>query len=102
MDEQRIIELFLRTRSEETFCELFAVLYLRMHRYFRLCGMDPMMAEDLAYSMSKRSWRELLAPMQRTIRDSELTEAGTRSQWVNLMPDAAHKVAGLVGIATTR
>ena len=72
MDEKRIIEAFLRTRSEETFCELFAVVYPRVRRYFRLRGMDPMMAEDLAQNV-------LLIVFQRS---GELREANLFLGWV--------------------
>lgn len=48
MYEKEIIESFLRTRSEELYGELFAVLYPRVRRYFILKGLDNAVAEDLA------------------------------------------------------
>lgn len=51
MDEQQIAALFLRTRSEDSFCELFAAVYPRVRRYFRLRGLDAMLAEDLAQNV---------------------------------------------------
>jgi RNA polymerase sigma factor (sigma-70 family) len=72
VDEKQIIELFLRTRSEEIFCELFAVVYPRVHRYFRLRGMDSMMAEDLAQNV-------LLIVFQRS---GELREANLFLGWM--------------------
>ncbi len=72
MDEKRIIETFLQARNEATFGELFAVVYPRVQRYFRLRGMDSMMAEDLAQNV-------LLLVFQRS---GELRAANLFLGWV--------------------
>lgn len=46
-----MIERFLRTRSEESYGELFVVVYPRVRRYFRLRGLDVMTAEDLTQNV---------------------------------------------------
>lgn len=51
MDEKQALELFLQTRTEESFCALFTALYGRVRRYFLLRGLDRMTAEDLAQNV---------------------------------------------------
>ena len=51
MDEKQTLELFLQTRTEESFCALFAALYGRVRRYFLLRGLDRMTAEELSQNV---------------------------------------------------
>jgi RNA polymerase sigma-70 factor (ECF subfamily) len=51
VDEKQTLELFLHTRTEESFCALFAALYGRVRRYFLLRGLDRMTAEELSQNV---------------------------------------------------
>ncbi len=44
MEEKQSIELFLETRTEESFCRLFESFYPRLRRYFLLRGLESMTA----------------------------------------------------------
>jgi RNA polymerase sigma-70 factor (ECF subfamily) len=51
VDDRQAIENFLMTRTEESFCALFEMVYPRMRRYFLLRGMNLCEAEDLAQNV---------------------------------------------------
>lgn len=51
MDGKQALELFLQTRTEESFCALFAAYYGRVRRYFLLRGLDRMTSEELAQNV---------------------------------------------------
>ena len=51
MEEKQAVDLFLRTRSEESFCALFEALYPRVRRYFLVRSLDRMTAEELAQNV---------------------------------------------------
>ena len=51
MDEKHALELFLGTRTEESFCVLFEMLYPRVRRYFLVRAFDSMTAEELAQNV---------------------------------------------------
>lgn len=51
MEKKQAIELFLRTRTEESFCALYAILFPQVRRYFMMRGLDAMTAEDLAQNV---------------------------------------------------
>lgn len=51
MEEKQAIELFLQTRSEESFCTLFELFYARVRRYFLLRGLETSTAEELAQNV---------------------------------------------------
>ncbi len=51
MEEKQAIELFLLTRTEESFCVLFKFLYPKVRRYFLLRGLDGMAADELAQNV---------------------------------------------------
>ncbi|MBO0721009.1 MAG: RNA polymerase sigma factor [Blastocatellia bacterium] len=51
MEEKQAIELFLETRTEESFCALFESFYARVRRYFLLRGLETTIAEELAQNV---------------------------------------------------
>jgi RNA polymerase sigma-70 factor, ECF subfamily len=67
LEEKQAIELFLRTRTEESFCALFEYLYARMRRYFLLRGLESSIAEELAQDVMFIVYRRA-----GDIRDQEL------------------------------
>ena len=67
LEEKQAIELFLRTRTEESFCALFESLYARMRRYFLLRGLESSIAEELAQDVMFIVYRRA-----GDIRDQEL------------------------------
>jgi RNA polymerase sigma-70 factor (ECF subfamily) len=48
VEEKQAIELFLQTRTEESFCDLFEWVYARVRRYYLLRGLETAIAEELA------------------------------------------------------
>ncbi len=50
-DEKQAFEQFLLTRSSESFCALYKVLYPQVRRYFLARGFDEMVAEELAQNV---------------------------------------------------
>ncbi len=51
LEEKQAIELFLETRTEESFCALFESFYARIRRYFLLRGLESSIAEELAQNV---------------------------------------------------
>jgi RNA polymerase sigma factor (sigma-70 family) len=51
LEEKQAIELFLETRTEESFCALFESYYARVRRYFLLRGLETTIAEELAQNV---------------------------------------------------
>jgi RNA polymerase sigma-70 factor (ECF subfamily) len=51
VDEKHALELFLSTRTEESFCVLFEMVYPRVRRYFLVRAFDSMTAEELAQNV---------------------------------------------------
>jgi RNA polymerase sigma-70 factor (ECF subfamily) len=57
VEERQAIELFLRDRTEESFCALFEALYAKLRRYFLLRSLDAMTAEELAQNVMLAVYR---------------------------------------------
>jgi RNA polymerase sigma-70 factor (ECF subfamily) len=51
VEEKQAIELFLQTRTEESFCDLFEWVYARVRRYYLLRGLETAIAEELAQNV---------------------------------------------------
>jgi len=51
VEEKQAIELFLLTRTEESFCALFEAFYAKVRRYFLLRRLDRMTADELAQNV---------------------------------------------------
>jgi RNA polymerase sigma-70 factor, ECF subfamily len=51
LEEKQAIELFLETRTEESFCALFESFYARVRRYYLLRGLETTIAEELAQNV---------------------------------------------------
>jgi RNA polymerase sigma factor (sigma-70 family) len=51
LEEKQAIELFLETRTEESFCALFESFYTRIRRYYLLRGLETTIAEELAQNV---------------------------------------------------
>ena len=51
MDDRQAIENFLMTRTEESFCALFEMVYPRVRRYFLLRFIEELSYEELAVAL---------------------------------------------------
>ena len=67
MEEKHALELFLSTRTEESFCVLFETLYPRVRRYFLVRAFDSMTAEELAQNVLLKVYTR-----SSTLREQEL------------------------------
>ena len=56
-EEQRIVESFLKDRTEESFLPLFAAFCVRIRRFFLLHGLDTQLAEDLSQEVFFKVYR---------------------------------------------
>lgn len=58
MENGPIIEQFLATRTEETFCALFELVCVRVRRYFLLRGLDAATADELTQNVMLKVYRQ--------------------------------------------
>jgi RNA polymerase sigma-70 factor (ECF subfamily) len=58
VEDKPVIERFLSTRSEEAYCALFESVCARVHRYFRMRGLDAATAEELTQNVMLKVYRQ--------------------------------------------
>jgi RNA polymerase sigma-70 factor (ECF subfamily) len=58
VEEKRVIECFLSTRTEEAFCALFEAVCVRVRRYFLLRGLDVGTSEELTQNVFVKVYRQ--------------------------------------------
>jgi len=72
LEEKQAIELFLETRTEESFCALFESFYARVRRYFLMRGLETTIAEELAQNVMYIAYQ----------RAGEVREKGLFNGWL--------------------
>jgi RNA polymerase sigma factor (sigma-70 family) len=57
-EDKRVVETFLKDRTEESFLPLFAAFCVRIRRFFVLHGLDTHVAEDLSQEVFVKVYRK--------------------------------------------
>jgi RNA polymerase sigma-70 factor (ECF subfamily) len=58
LEDKRVVETFLKARTEESFAPLFAAFYVRIRRFFLLHGLATHIAEDLSQEVFLKVYRK--------------------------------------------
>src|SRR4030095_1161773 len=58
LEDKRVVETFLKDRTEESFAPLFAVFCVRIRRFFLLHGLATHIAEDLSQEVFLKVYRK--------------------------------------------
>lgn len=87
MEEKQAVELFLRTRTEEAFCQLFGPVYARVRRYFLLRSLDLATAEELAQNVMLRLASARFAAVSVGSADVVCAPAGNLNSLLSSKPE---------------
>ena len=58
LEDKRVVETFLKDRTEESFVPLFAAFCVRIQRFFLLHGLATHIAEDLSQEVFLKVYRK--------------------------------------------